>query len=55
MDKKNNKEKICKLCGISVEKHFSKFGIFGIYPGCHFSSKKNKDTKGNLSDCETII
>ena len=53
MGNKINKEKICKLCGIPANKHFSTFGIFGVYTGCHFSSEKNKDTKENISDCKT--
>jgi hypothetical protein len=45
--------KICKLCRIPAEKHFSKFGIFGIYLGCHFPSQKKDSKKEQLTERKT--
>ena len=53
MDKEKEQEKICKLCGIPAEKHFSKLGIFGIYPGCFFPSQKKDSKKEQLTECKT--
>ena len=53
MDKQKAKIKICKLCGISAEKHLSKFGIFGIYLGCHFPSQKNDPQNKHLTKGKT--
>ena len=53
MDIEKEQVKICKLCGIPAEKHFSKFGLFGIYPGCHFPSQKKDSKKDHLSECNT--
>ena len=53
MDKEKEQVKICKLCGIPAEKHFSKFGLFGIYPGCHFPSQKKDSKNEELTECKT--
>ena len=51
---KKNKVKICKLCNTAVDKHFSKFGFFGIYLGCYFSHKSKDSKKKPISDSKTF-